>query len=508
MYPSVANGLAVLVALGIGQVRPSEPSDGVPQRPAQSESAQPASAQPESAQPESAQPESAQPESAQPESAQPESAQPKSALSDLLKEALANNRQLDVSRARIAQAEALVQYAEAQAYPRFSAEVLAGGPLPEARTKVVNDLTTTTPSSLQGDFDFGEMGIALRTSITGVQPLYTFGKISAGKEAANHVVRAAEQELRITEAELALNMVQAFWTLQLTRAFRHALDDGEKTLKKVLERVDALLEAESLQVTENDRMRLRYALATLDVRRTETEGAHQQAETAILLLLGRDQGGRVEIAEAELIDHLPSELPDIDQVVDAARHRRPDLLALREIVKAEEAFTELRRRQFWPDVFLGGAIHYAYQSNATNQTDPFIYDPYNSLDMGVAVGLRLELDVFVKLALLAQAEAQTRLRTEQARLAEEATEFEARLIHRGLATALGKLVGLERSNRTARGWLTTTALGYDIGTGDAKELIDAFLAWAASEAELQKTRFDAIIDFARLAKAMGELSAQ
>ncbi|MCB9654605.1 MAG: TolC family protein [Deltaproteobacteria bacterium] len=462
MYLSVVNGLAVLVALGFGQDRPAENA----------------------------------------------SPSPENTLPNLLREALAHNRQIGVGRARVAQAEALLQYAEAQAYPRFSAEILAGGPLPEAKTRVVNDLTTTTPSSLQGDFDFGEMGVALRTSMTGVQPLYTFGKIAAGKEAATHVVRAAEQQLRITEAELALNVVQAFWTLQLTRAFRHALDDGEKTLKTVLERVDALLEAESLQVTENDRMRLRYALATLGVRRTETDGASKQAETAMLLLLGRDQSGHVEIAEADLVDHLPANLPNIDEVVDAARHKRPDLLALREVVKAEEAFADLRRRQFWPDVFLGGAIHYAYQSNATNQTDPFIYDPYNSLDMGVALGVRVELDVFVKLAMLAQAEAQARLRTEQARLAEEATELEARLIHTGLVTALGKIAGLEGSNRTARGWLTTTALGYDIGTGDAKELIDAFLAWAASEAELQKTRFDAIVDFARLGKAMGELTAE
>ena len=37
------------------------------------------------------------------------------------------------------------------------------------------------------------------------------------------------------------------------------------------------------------------------------------------------------------------------------------------------------------------------------------------------------------------------------------------------------------------------------------ELIDAFLAWAASEAELQKTRFDTMLRLTELARAAGRL---
>ena len=46
------------------------------------------------------------------------------------------------------------------------------------------------------------------------------------------------------------------------------------------------------------------------------------------------------------------------------------------------------------------------------------------------------------------------------------------------------------SLRAARGWLTAAVLAYDIGAGDAGELIDAFLARATAEGDLRKTEFD------------------
>ncbi len=425
-------------------------------------------------------------------------------LVDLVNEALANNLQVRITEAQIDEARGLLSFAEAQAYPTASLQVLFGAPTPEARTRVLNDISTVTPDSLQGDFNFGSVGVSLRINGQVVQPIYTFGKIEKGKRAAGHLVRAARHQRTTTQAELVVNVNRAFWAYQLTQAFLDSLGEGKETLAEVLDRIEELLEVDSTQVTENDRLRLRYALATLSVREAEARQAAETALRAIRLLIGWSQS-RALVLEQRDLDDLPEELPDLQDGLQAAAIERPDLKALNSVVRAAETFVEFRRAGFFPSLFIGGFLDYAYTSNATNQTNPFIYDPFNSLTLAAGVGVQVDLDIFTKLALLEQAEAQARVRATQAELAKQAVELEVHTKHLEITTGYERLDALEKANRSARGWLTASALAYDIGTGQADELIDAFLAWAASEAELQTTRFNTLLNLVDFERATGRL---
>src|SRR5262249_17311878 len=144
---------------------------------------------------------------------------------------------------------------------------------------------------------------------------------------------------------------------------------------------------ESEQVTENDRLRLLHAVATVRVRLSEAEEACDLAQAAMKLLIGRDQDAALEIATAEL-EALPPAVPDVKARIVAAQDGRPEILALRDVVAASSKFADLRRSMLLPDFYLGGVFSFAYTSNATDQTNPFIYDPYNYLTAGVGVGLR------------------------------------------------------------------------------------------------------------------------
>ena len=425
-------------------------------------------------------------------------------LDALITEALAHNLQVRVTEAQIAEANALLELAKAQAYPQASLQVLFGGPTPEAKTERINDINTVTDASLEGDFNFGSLGVSLRINGQLAQPLYTFGKIDKGKDAAGHLVRAARHQRTVAQAELVVNVNRAFWGYQLTQAFLHSLDEGKKTLAQVLERIEALLEADSTQVTENDRLRLKYALSTLAVREAEAQQAAQTALRAMRLLLGWPQQRPLSIKKRDL-DELPDAIPNLQLALQEAAYARPDLKALRSVVRAAETFVEFRRAGFYPSLFIGGFLDYAYTSNATNQTNPFIYDPYNFLTIAAGLGVRVELDIFTKLALLEQAEAQSRVRASQAALAFQAVQLEVHTKYLEITGGYQRIEALEQANRTARGWLTASALAYDIGTGRADELIDAFLAWAASEAELQTTRFNTLLNLVDFARATGRL---
>jgi outer membrane protein TolC len=446
----------------------------------------------------------AQEEVAQPAPILTETATDALTLSQLVDEAMRNNRKVAIDVAQVEEARALYEFAAAQAYPQIQANVLFGGPTSEQKTTVLNDPTTVTPESLEGDFDFGDLGVTFRVNAEGALPLYTFGKISNAKEAAKNVIRAANQKVGITQAEVVMNVHRAFWAYQLTRGFVVSLNDGEKTLIKVLNKIEELLEAESSQVTENDRLRMLYALATLRVKRSEAQRANDLTRDAMKLLVNRDMNARLSIAEADL-DVLPPTIPELQDSIASAQLSRPELRALRALVQAHQKFADFRRAQLYPDFFIGGVLRYAYTSNATDQTSPFVVDDANYFDAALGFGLRWELDVFTKIAVLHQAEAQANTRQSEESAVSQAIDLEVRKLHGDLVNGNERISMLERANRAARGWLTAATLGYDIGTGDAGELIESFLAWAQSEGELQKVRYDMQITHADLARAAGKL---
>jgi len=210
-----------------------------------------------------------------------------SLTSDPHKMAIRDNAQVRVDTARVSQAEAMLRIASSHAYPKLSAQAFFGGPTPEARTSAKNHPASVTPASLEGDLNLGHLGISARLALQGIQPIYTFDKLRHSRAAAAHLVTASKHRVDATAAGVVLNVHRAFWTIQLTRAFVAALDRGEQTLAKVLKRIEELLDNDSVQVTENDRLRLRHALFTLAVRRSESNNAMQTAHCALNLLLGR-----------------------------------------------------------------------------------------------------------------------------------------------------------------------------------------------------------------------------
>lgn len=426
-------------------------------------------------------------------------------LAQLVDEAFGQGFSVRVSEAEVEQARALHKLAEAQFYPRLQGQVVFGGPTGEAKTRVRNDVSTVTDASFGGDLDFGELGVTFRGEFLVGMPVYTFGKLKAGKEAASKLIDAAELNVQVTRSALLVDLTRAFWSIQLLDTLTESLDDGELRLASVLEKIEELLDADSGQVTENDRLRLEFALGELQVRKAQAEGALPQLEQAIRLLIGRTQTAPLMLAKADLKSAAPTQAPPLEALIQAAKLQRPEVLALGKVVDATEALKRLREAQVWPDVVVGGFINFAYTSNATDQTNPFIEDPYNLVDAGLGLGMQFNLELFTILAQIEQAEADLQVRRAQQAFALEAAELDVRRVHAQLEAIIAQSKRLRRAHTSARGWLTASTLAYDIGAGRADELIDAFLAWASSEAQLQVMRYEAVALLAELGRATGDL---
>lgn len=424
-------------------------------------------------------------------------------LPELLELGLKQSQLLSISKAQLAQAEALSKAAKSHSYPTGSLTALFGGPTPEAKTRNVNDLASVTRPSLTGDYRFGQLGVTARVEGQIIQPIYGFGKLSALEEASSHVIDAAKAQEAASQADLALKLYQAFWAYQLAREAEASLLEGDARLEKVLAQVEDLLENESPQVVESDRLRLSYARSQLQALKAKAENGKALALEAIKMLTQWPETRPLHLAEREL-SALPDALPTLETLLSKLT-MRPELKALSALQKAAQAFVRFRKRSLAPSFFLGGMLSYAYTSNATDQTNPFLYDPYNDFSAGIGLGLRVDLDVFQKLAEVSRAEAEAELRGAQASLATAAATLDLKRQLLDLKSHYAAIQAYKKATKTGRAWLLSTVMAYDVGAGSAKELTDAFLAWATAKGDLEKTQFEAQMAWAGLAKASGEL---
>src|SRR5438045_4173610 len=69
-------------------------------------------------------------------------------------------------------------------------------------------------------------GPSSRAEIRLIQPVYDFGKIAAGAEAAENGVAALRQKQAGSAADVELNVRKAYWGRKLARELLDALDEG------------------------------------------------------------------------------------------------------------------------------------------------------------------------------------------------------------------------------------------------------------------------------------------
>src|SRR5436305_10808035 len=133
-------------------------------------------------------------------------------------------------------------------FPNFQTTAYVAGPTQEHRlTDGDNqrDPTSQAPGTLTpgstGGFFHGEQGITAHADVQAILPIWTFGKLTAGKSAAGHLVTATEALLQRARDQAAYDAARAYWGYQTARnadtsvqKLRDRLKEAQKTAQKLL----------------------------------------------------------------------------------------------------------------------------------------------------------------------------------------------------------------------------------------------------------------------------------
>jgi outer membrane protein len=358
----------------------------------------------------------------------------------------------------------------------------------------------TSPSSFLDGIT--PRGVFTRTELKLIQPVYTFGKISAGVAAAKEGVKASQERQGGLLADLELNVRKAYWGAKLARAILATLNEGSGYLDQAQRKIEDELADGSGEATITDRLRLRTMRAEIDARILETTRGVGLARSGLRALIGPEAPPDLDIDETD-IEALSVPGRNIGEYEEAALRTRPEVKALQHLVAAKQALAQLETRRQYPDLVLVGTAAYAYASSVDNPKNSYYNNPFHSLGAGLAAGFRMPLDLGIKNARAAKLHAEAEEAEQKRREALSGISFEVEKAHAELKEAEERMKVVQKGEKAGRQWIAAIAQNLAVGLAEARDFSDALMAFFQARIRYAQSIYDYNIAAAALTRATG-----
>lgn len=413
---------------------------------------------------------------------------PKLTLDQVIEKAVANPRvQMAVSDEQSAAARA--DEADAARYPRIKGTAF-GTISPEIRCDNA-DCTVTSPH----DFSFQFSGVFGTAQVDVTQPIYTFGKIAHARAAAKAGLDAQKALADEAAGDAAVDAARAYWGLKLARELGAMLDDGIDEIDKATKDFE-----EKAGVTIQDRQRVKVLLAEAKVQRADAAAAEAQALEGLRAITADKTADIDDDALAPKDYTLPKDIA-------AAAERRPQRIAAHAGARAGNELAGFQASQYWPDIGIVGSAIISHAQGVDDPPSAFAYDPYRRTGAGIGIGLSWTLEPWNVAARAARARAEAQKLQQQASLADIGATYDAQIAMADARTAHDKVDAAAGGEKAARTWLAAVLQDEAIGTAEARDLADAYIAWFQMRARWAQAVMQWNVAVVRVQRATGEFRA-
>jgi len=415
-----------------------------------------------------------------------------------------------VTDPRVQQAAAQLQNAQAKReevlvswFPSITATGYVAGPTPEHYLQGgALDPNPSDPTHLRTrDYFGGQLGVQLHADVQVLLPVYSFGKLEAGKGATQHLVSATEALLARARDQASYDAARAYWGYQTARNAGDAVQKVHDRLAQAKDTADKLLREQSDQITRADRLKLDYLAEEIEAQQAAALKGRDLAIAGLRTLLALKPEEPLEVAQEALPD--PPAQPAAGEVLGRALEKRPEMRAADEAVKARLALVELETARLWPDIGLVGGARFTETTNASNPQSPFVSNPFHEASGYAALAVRGTFEIPQKLARRRQAEADVAEAMAIRRGAEQLVRLEVQQALGDLAEARIKADHYAKETAIGKQLATQAGVAFDSGLGEARELLEDTLLFARADGARLEALYNAQLAWAALEKAAG-----
>jgi outer membrane protein TolC len=378
------------------------------------------------------------------------------------------------------------------------------GRLPTAEfTGILSPITAAEGNAVDGDTDSDDFGILSKGDLKVIQPVYTFGRLSNEIRAARQGLLAREAATEKARHAVIFAVKELYYNLLLSHQIKTLLDDSQENFTQALETVEERLENDEGNVTEQDLLRLRIGVESVQTEQATIARAIGVTRSALKRQLRLSRQTPFELSSTEL-DLVQVDLKPLDAYLSQADRYRPEIVQVEAGLAAHQARLEAARSQYYPSVFLAGGFEYSVAPNREDQDSPFAKD-YNFFNgPGIALGLRWQLDFWQTRAQVAERAAQVQQMTAQkdSALSGIALDIERRYLE--VQEFQQKVESAQESRKAARALLVTTLANFQLGVGEGKDVFEGLGLYTRIVGDYFKILRDFNIAAARLTQATGQ----
>jgi outer membrane protein TolC len=415
---------------------------------------------------------------------------PKLTLEQVIEKAIASPR-VQMAQSDTDAAAARVREADAARYPRLKGTAF-GTISPE-----INCLDVACNETNPENFAWRFEGVFAGGQLDLLQPLYTFGKISHARSAAREGLAAQKALANEAAGDVAVDAARAYWGLKLARELGYMLDDGIDTITEAQKKFD-----ERKDITIQDRQRVNVLLAEARAQRADAAQAEAHALAGLRALTNMPDA---DIDDSELAA-IERPLQSSAEVAEAAR-QRPQSLAAASGARAAAQLAELSAAYYYPDFALVGSALIARAQGVDDPPSVFANDPYNRSGVGLVLGLQWQIEPWTVKARTDRARAEAHKMKAQSVLASLGATYDAEVAVSEARTAKSKVDATTDGEKAARAWLASVLQAEAVGTAEARDLADAYIAWFTMKARWSQAVFQWNVAIVRVGRATGEFRA-
>ncbi|MBI5487182.1 MAG: TolC family protein [Deltaproteobacteria bacterium] len=428
-----------------------------------------------------------------------EEAPPGLVLSELL--ALAANHPLvEASRADLDAAEARYQQALWAPYSNWNFTTMFTFVPPMGSFEQEQARAAADATDVQWDTSILDWGPWIRLGLSGLVPLWTWGKITGLWDAAEAGVEASREGVENAKDQIAFQVRRAYLTLLVARDILYLIDDGRGYIDDAREEIQSRIDRAEGGGGTLDLYKLDAKSAEVDARELQAQHLERVALTGLRLLAGLDESQ--EIADVPIAPFAVERRP-LDEYVTLAERERTELAMLDAAIEAQRAKVGIEYARFFPDLAVALSAGYSYSNVIYDNHNPWLSDPYNGGGIGGAVVLDYPLDFGVDVQRYDEAQAVLRRLEEQREVLRQVTETEVTDAYEMVVEGEGRTEAWDRGRLAAKRWFISVMQGMTLGLNEASDLTDGLVAYFEDEFNYLNAVYDLDVAWARLALATG-----
>jgi len=415
-------------------------------------------------------------------------------LDDFVKRALEAAPELAVARWDVATRQAKLDEAKASRFlPQFEALNLVG--LAPRYQGTVLDPKSTVDTSKYGPFTSIDVSL--------VQPLFTWGKITAGIAAATFAV---EQEVAASEgvtADVVLQVKTLYYNVLLSRSVQGVLVEARGAFEDALKTATKRRESGDSAISELDILYLRVALSEIAKEVPKLDSGATSALEALRMLSGADRKDPIDVKE-RFLEPVKNKLEPLEHYTGEIYDKSPAWKQIDAGVAAKAEEVKTVEADFFPVFFLTGSFQYSYAPRNDRQLNPFAWDQFNyQRGPGGVFGIRWPLNFHITAAKVEATRAELGKLEAQRRQAHDGLPLEVEQAYAKVLETRESLDKLEDGRKAGRAILTLSVTNFDIGIGDAKEILQGLSSYAQVAGHYFETVRDYNLAVAALVRASG-----